>query len=47
MYITKQKLAEMFVPIFKQYKEDKEREGFIPTIEMFIEDLEKMAEEDN
>jgi len=34
-------LKEMLAQILKQYKIDKEKEGYIPTLEMLIEDLEK------
>lgn len=34
-------IKELLVPVLKKYKEDKEKEGFIPTLEMLIEDLER------
>lgn len=34
-------LKEMLVPILKKYKEDKENEGYVPTLELLIEELEK------
>lgn len=35
------KLQEMMVQLLKDYKETKEKEGYIPTLEMLIEELEQ------
>lgn len=35
------KLKEMLAQVLRDYKENKEKEGFIPTVEMLIEELEK------
>lgn len=35
------KFKEMLVQVLKDYKENKEKEGYIPTLETLIEDLEK------
>ena len=35
------KLMKMITQTIRKYKENKEKEGYIPTLEMLIEDLEK------
>jgi len=40
MKLTKQQMAKILIQPLKDYKEQKEKEGFVPTIEMLISDLE-------
>jgi hypothetical protein len=35
------KLKEMLAEVLKKYKADKEAEGYVATLELLIEDLEK------
>ena len=35
------KMTKLFVDNLKRWKEDYEKKGFIPTLELLIEDLEK------
>jgi hypothetical protein len=37
-------LSKMMVKLLKDYKEAKEKEGFVPTIQLLVEDLEKRIE---
>ena len=32
---------DYLIPLLKQYKEEAEKKGLIPTLELLIEDLEK------
>lgn len=39
-FMDTNRLKEMLVEIIKKYKKDKEEEGYVPTLEMLINDLE-------
>lgn len=34
-------IKELLLPLLKKYKQDKEMEGYLPTVELLIEDLEQ------
>ncbi len=34
-------IKEYFLPLLKTWKEEKQKEGFIPTLDLLIEDLEE------
>ena len=37
--MSKNKLNKLLINALKKYKKEKEEEGYVPTIEMLIEDL--------
>lgn len=38
-------IKEYFIPILKTWNEAKKKEGFIPTIDLLIEELEERKDE--
>lgn len=42
--LTGNPVNDMLLPILKGYKEEKEKEGYIATVEMLIEELEGQYE---
>ena len=42
--LTGNPVTDMLLPILKGYKEEKEKEGYVATVEMLIEDLEGQYE---
>jgi hypothetical protein len=42
--LTGNPVTDMLLPILKGYKEEKEKEGYIATVEMLIEELEGQYE---
>ncbi len=42
--LTGNPVTDMLLPILKGYKEEKEKEGYVATVEMLIEELEGQYE---
>lgn len=42
--LTGNPVQDLLLPLLKDYKEEKEKEGYVATVEMLIEDLEGQYE---